>query len=128
MSTGERIRWTDADTAVLLAHRHLTAAEVAAMLGRSINAIRRRRSDMAGAAYIAAPPKRRGKPQNQCCCGRLKTAWAKRCRSCTSRARVDPETLADALRRDPRPDGDKVHARLTLLKALWRQAQKRKAA
>lgn len=73
------------------------------------------------------PPKRRVKPRDLCACGGPKLVRSKRCRACTARAITDPAALADALRRDTRPDEEKLPARLTLLKALWRKAQKRAA-
>jgi hypothetical protein len=118
--------WTHADDAYLVARPHATAAQLGTELGRTTNAIRKRRAVLA-APFAPPPPKRRGKPQNQCHCGKLKTAWARQCRACAARALNKPDALAEALRRDERPDEEKLPARLTLLKALWRQAQ-RKAA
>jgi hypothetical protein len=73
------------------------------------------------------PPKRREKPRDLCACGGPKLVRSRRCQDCANRARVEPAALAEALRRDARPDGDKLPARLTLLKALWRQTQRRSA-
>jgi hypothetical protein len=38
---------------------------------------------------------------------------------------AEPAALAEALRRDTRPDGDKLAARLTLLKAIDRRVRRR---
>ncbi len=72
----------------------------------------------------------RPRPRDLCACGAPKQARSQRCATCArppaSLSKVD--ALAAALRRDGRPDEDKVDARLTLLKLLWRRASRRKKA
>lgn len=103
-----RIAWTDERDAYIRAHPDATAAEIGAALGVSANAVRLRRSRL-GLACALSPAD---------------------CTRRRDRAPAAPATradaLADALRRDARPDDDKVDARITLLKLLWRRTQRRR--
>jgi hypothetical protein len=117
-----------------VAHRRTRNQECATLLSvplRWVRKYRPRRSKARGAPVAAPPrpprPPAIRHPRDHCACGASKLVASRRCASCAARARVvtTPEALADALRRDPRPDADKLDARLTLLKMLWRQRTKR---